>query len=65
VIHTDANGLSRPLPIEDAVASPFQRQMEAFAGALAGRGGTVFSLARDLHTMRLLHRAYEGDAICP
>ena len=65
VIHTDANGTSRPLPIPDAAASPFQRQMEAFAGALAGQGGTVFSLARDLHTMRLLHRAYAGNTPCP
>jgi predicted dehydrogenase len=63
VMHMDAAGRSRPLPVPDAEASPFARQMAAFEAAVAG-GGTVFSAARDLHTMRLLHRAYLGDAPC-
>lgn len=66
VMLTDATGASRALPVSDAIASPFHRQMAAFADAVAGGGGgAVFSLARDLHTMRLLHRAYAGDAGCP
>ena len=55
-------GLRRSLPIPDAQASPFARQMAAFArmivpGAEAGTRN-AFSLVRDLHTMRLLDRAY-------
>jgi predicted dehydrogenase len=63
VLHIDAGGDCRPLPIADAQASPFARQMAAFGQALAG-GGEVFSAARDLHTMRLLHQAYAGDPAC-
>ena len=63
-------GLRRPLPVPDAQASPFARQMAAFAGMLALRGKNegnkateartrdAFRLDRDLHTMRLLDRAY-------
>jgi 1,5-anhydro-D-fructose reductase (1,5-anhydro-D-mannitol-forming) len=64
VTHTDAAGQSRPLPIEDAEASPFARQMAAFARALSTGDRTTFSAARDLHTMRLLHRAYAEDTAC-
>ena len=71
-------GLRRPLPIPDADASPFARQMAAFAHMLAGKSDRpegkrtsaqdskvagartqdAFRLDRDLHTMRLLDRAY-------
>jgi 1,5-anhydro-D-fructose reductase (1,5-anhydro-D-mannitol-forming) len=50
-------GLDLPLHVPDAAASPFARQMAAFARWLR-EGGDAFSLERDLHTMRLLHRAY-------
>lgn len=59
-------GLRRPLPVPDANASPFARQMAAFARFVTeGRGD--FSAARDLNTMALLARAYaqEGAAPCP
>ena len=52
-----AGGRLVALPVPDAAASPFARQMAAFANWLAG-GGDAFSLERDLHTLRLLHRAY-------
>ncbi len=52
-------GLSVPLPVPDAEASPFARQMAAFARWLRGEGAAdAFSLDRDLHVMRLLDRAY-------
>jgi predicted dehydrogenase len=52
-------GLSVPLPVPDAAACPFARQMGAFARWLRGEGAPdAFSLDRDLHTMRLLDRAY-------
>jgi predicted dehydrogenase len=50
-------GLDVPLPVPDGAASPFARQMAAFARWLR-EGGDAFSLERDLHTMRLLHLAY-------
>lgn len=65
VTWTDAAGLSRPLPFGDAGVSPFARQMAAFSRALALGERGEFSAARDLHTMRLLHRAYAGDPSCP
>jgi predicted dehydrogenase len=58
---TDAQGSSRPLPVPDAMASPFTRQMAAFAQALASGDREAFSAKRDLHTMHLLHQAYAGD----
>lgn len=68
VTHTDAVGRSVPLPVPDADVSPFVRQMAAFARAVATGDRTTFSAARDLHTMRLLHRAYGhariGDPVC-
>lgn len=60
-------GLRRPLPIPDAQASPFARQMGAFAQMIAPAAdlggsdmqvGSAFCLERDLHTMRLIDRAY-------
>jgi len=53
-------GLRRPLPVPDATASPFARQMAAFARFVADGDGD-FSAARDLHTMSLLARAYAGQ----
>ena len=64
VTHTDAMGRSRTLPVPDGQASPFARQMSAFARALASGDRETFSTERDLHTMRLLHRAYTGDPAC-
>lgn len=52
-------GLRCPLPVPDADVSPFARQMAAFAAWLRDEGAAdAFSLERDLHTMRLLARAY-------
>jgi predicted dehydrogenase len=50
-------GLDVPLHVPDAEGSPFARQMAAFARWLR-EGGDTFDLARDLHLMRLLDRAY-------
>ncbi|MCW8085697.1 Gfo/Idh/MocA family protein [Sabulicella glaciei] len=58
---TDARlGLRRALEIPDAGASPFARQMAAFARHAAGRPDPAFDLERDLHTMRLLDQAYRS-----
>ena len=62
VWHIDgATGTRRPLPVPDAHLSPFTRQMAAFARHLHAPD-PAFDLKRDLHTMRLLHRAYGGAA---
>jgi predicted dehydrogenase len=59
-------GLRAPLPVAEAGASPFARQMAAFARWLRGEGeGDAFSLARDLHTMRLIARAYAAAGSAP
>ncbi len=50
-------GLDLPLHVPDAAASPFARQMAAFARWLR-EGGDSFDLARDLRLMRLLDGAY-------
>lgn len=52
-------GLDVPVEVPDAEASPFARQMAAFARWLRA-GGDAFSLERDIHTMRLLHQAYQS-----
>ena len=59
-------GLRRRLPVSDAAASPFARQMAAFARHVSGAADPAFNLGRDLHTMRLLARAYAaaGDVPC-
>jgi 1,5-anhydro-D-fructose reductase (1,5-anhydro-D-mannitol-forming) len=68
VWHIDGRlGLRAPLPVPDSGASPFARQMAAFARWLRGEGeADAFSLARDLHTMRLIERAYAaaGERRC-
>jgi predicted dehydrogenase len=51
-------GESRPLPVPDCDASPFTRQIAAFGAALRSGDAGEFSAERDLHTMRLLDRAY-------
>ncbi len=62
---TDARlGLRRALPVPDADASPFARQMAAFARHAAGTPDPAFDLERDLATMRLLDQAYRS-ARCP
>jgi predicted dehydrogenase len=64
VTHTDAEGRTTPLPVADAGASPFTRQMAAFSHAVTTGDATFFNAARDLHTMQLLHRAYAEDPVC-
>ena len=66
-LHDGRLGLRRKLPVPDATASPFTRQMATFARFASGAEGGTFSIARDLHTMRLLDRAYAaaGSARCP
>jgi len=59
--HLDDAGGARPLPYADADASPFARQMAAFAAAVRA-GARPSSAARDLHTMRLLRDAYAEGA---
>jgi len=54
-----ADGSSHPIDFEDA--SPFTNQVRAFDRALRGKERGAFSGARDLHTMRLLQRAYEDS----
>jgi 1,5-anhydro-D-fructose reductase (1,5-anhydro-D-mannitol-forming) len=56
-----ATGVAQPVPF--AAGSPFTAQMAAFARFARGLGGD-FDIARDLHTMRLLHRAYGSDPAC-
>ena len=59
LILTDGRtGLSRPLPVPDADASPFTRQIAAFGQAVRSGDPGPFSLERDLGTMRLIDRAY-------
>lgn len=53
-------GLSRRLDVPDADASPFARQMAAFSRWITTGEGSDFDLRRDLHTMRLLDRAYRS-----
>ena len=55
---TDQTGASQRLPVRDADASPFARQVLAFADAIRTGGSPEFSVARDLHTAELIERAY-------
>jgi 1,5-anhydro-D-fructose reductase (1,5-anhydro-D-mannitol-forming) len=57
-----ATGAIHPVAVPDADASPFTRQMRAFAEAALGQGSDRFDAGRDLHTMRLLDRAYRSAA---
>ena len=57
-----ADGASEPLAF-DALRSPFQIQMEAFARAVAGKAHD-FDLERDLALARLLHGALEAAGGC-
>lgn len=56
-----ATGVTAALPFDGAL-SPFLGQVRAFGSALRGGDHTAFSAARDLHTMRLLDRAYRSAA---
>ena len=53
-----ATGAASVLPFTDA--PPFERQMAAFAASVRGVGRERFDVERDLHTMRLVARAYEA-----
>lgn len=57
-------GLRKRLEVPDAGASPFTRQMAAFARFVAERRGD-FDASRDLHTMRLIARAYDTSDGAP
>jgi len=64
VTHIDGRtGTATPLAVPDADASPFLNQIRAFAGALTSGDRRVFSADRDLHTMRLLARAYGRESV--
>jgi predicted dehydrogenase len=58
VIFTDERGAMSPVDVPDAGSSPFRNQVLAFGEALHDPAQTTFSIERDLHTMRLLARAY-------
>ena len=53
-----ASGARQRLAVPHAAISPFTRQMGAFARHVLVTPDPAFSLQRDLHTMRLLARAY-------
>jgi 1,5-anhydro-D-fructose reductase (1,5-anhydro-D-mannitol-forming) len=56
-------GAPSAIEVPDAEASPFLNQVCAFARALRSGDHAEYSIERDLHTMRLLTRAYaEADA---
>ncbi|MFT8246679.1 Gfo/Idh/MocA family protein [Roseomonas sp. BN140053] len=59
-------GEARPVPVPRPDLSPFTQQMAAFAEAVRSGESGGFSIARDLHTMRLLDRAYRAaeNAAC-
>jgi len=62
VLHDARTGEACPLEIPDADTSPFTRQIAAFGRAVHGEGRDRFDAVRDLHTMELLHQAYEAAA---
>ena len=62
ILHEAATGRSAAILVQDAEASPFMRQMQAFGRALHGIDRASFDAQRDLHTMRLLHQAYSSAA---
>ena len=55
-----ATGEARALPVPEPGLSPFAAQARAFGEALRSGDPGPFSLDRDLHTMRLLARAYRA-----
>ena len=63
VTFTDgATGRVAPLPFDDT-ASPFLEQVRAFGRALRDPAQrAAWSVSRDLHTMRLIARAYAGSS---
>ena len=56
-----ATGSREGLPIPDAADSPFLAQVRCFGHALRSGVTDAFSGERDLHTMRLLAQAYDGQ----
>ncbi len=57
-------GAAEALPVPQIGASPFTRQMAAFARAVETGDPGPFDAQRDLHVMRLIARAYREDARC-
>ena len=62
ILHDAASGQASSIAVENAQASPFTRQMNAFAEAVRGGPRDDFDAVRDLRTMRLLQRAYDQSA---
>jgi 1,5-anhydro-D-fructose reductase (1,5-anhydro-D-mannitol-forming) len=62
VVTDAATGKTQAVPF--TTESPFAGQMAAFARFARGSAGEGFDIVRDLHTMRLLHRAYGSDPAC-
>jgi predicted dehydrogenase len=62
LVRTDAATAVSTQIVFQTEHSPFERQMRAFADALRNTPGQTFDVERDLHTMRLLGRAYESAA---
>ena len=58
------SGRTEALAVADFGASPFTRQMAAFARAVETGDPGPFDAQRDLHTMRLIARAYREDVRC-
>lgn len=56
-----ATGRREGLLVADPEESPFLAQVRRFGEALRSGRSTEFSGERDLHTMRLLAQAYDGD----
>ena len=63
ILYDATSGRPAGIPVQDADASPFMRQMQAFGRALHGIDRGTFDAQRDLHTMRLLHQAYSSAAV--
>ncbi len=62
---TDADtGETRVLAVPEIGTSPFARQMAAFARAVEAGDPGPFDAQRDLHTMRLVARAYREEPRC-
>ncbi len=57
-------GEARVLAVPEIGTSPFARQMAAFARAVETGDPGPFDVQRDLHTMRLIARAYREEPRC-
>ncbi len=58
VLHDGLSGAATPLTVPGGERSPFANQLRAFSDALRGGDRSAYSAAGDLHTMRLMDRAY-------